>query len=160
MDKPPWADRFMDKVDVRGEDDCWEWKASCQPTGYGQFGLRNTMLYAHRVSFELHNNRPVAKGMCVLHSCDNRKCVNPNHLSEGTEKENIRQAIERKRWNQIGENHYGSKLSRKDCEEIYSLLMQGSQGRKLAAKYKVTESVISEIKNGKHWSTRSKDAIK
>lgn len=71
-------ERFWAKVDKSG--DCWEWIASCQPAGYGQFyAVRGTVVLAHRFSYELAGNE-IPEGYEVHHKCDNRICVNPDHL--------------------------------------------------------------------------------
>lgn len=79
--------RFWEKVDRRGDDDCWLWTAS-KNTGsdYGQFRLNGRMEKAHRVSWELaHGVKPGPK---LDHRCLNPTCVNPRHLREVTNKQN------------------------------------------------------------------------
>ena len=83
-------DRFITKVRVIPCGGCWEWTASLQPTGYGQInsgGDAPTMLYAHRVSWELFIG-PIPEGMWIDHMCRNRLCVNPQHLRVVTPRQN------------------------------------------------------------------------
>jgi len=87
-------DRFWSQVDRRGDDECWEWQGAKTGDGYGGFwdGTKSSM--AHRVSFVIANG--ITPNVC-RHTCDNRSCVNPNHLLDGTQADNVRDAVERGR---------------------------------------------------------------
>ncbi len=83
----PTEQRFWDKVDVRGPDECWLWKGGLSD-GYGAFGVKRRMTHAHRVAFEIFFGKKPEKH--VLHRCDNKVCVNPRHLYEGDDVDNMR----------------------------------------------------------------------
>lgn len=90
--------RFWRHVDIKGEDDCWEWTSGKGPHGHGSFTLsKGCTVLAYRFSYELANG-PIPEGLYVLHDCDNPACVNPAHLTAGTQKKNIRDAVRRGRW--------------------------------------------------------------
>jgi hypothetical protein len=85
-------EEFWEWVDIRGDDDCWEWKRSRFPDGYGQ--VNHTV--AHRIAWEMTNG-PIPEGLWVLHKCDNPPCCNPNHLFLGTVKDNVHDAMRKGR---------------------------------------------------------------
>ena len=153
----PLVERFWAKVDKKGPGECWEWTASLNNKGYGMIGRsgrRGTVL-AHRVSWELANG-PIPEGMCVLHHCDVRSCVNPHHLFLGTNKDNTCDAITKGRWvyppHLYGEGNGFAKLTEQDVHEIRAMLARKVPQGVIAKKYKVHRSTIRLIEVGKNWS--------
>ncbi|MBC8141292.1 MAG: HNH endonuclease [Armatimonadetes bacterium] len=90
--------RFEAKYEVGAEpDDCWNWTASREEKGYGQFWASGRTLAAHRVAYALHNGEYPPPGLMVCHTCDNPGCVNPAHLYLGTATQNNRECVEKAR---------------------------------------------------------------
>ena len=108
----PLAERFWAKVEKRGADECWPWTGCRLPRGgYGQIGALvdgqwRSVLASH-VAWELHFD-PVPAGQCVLHSCDNPPCVNPEHLFLGTYQDNSDDKLAKGRHRYGKGNRYGS----------------------------------------------------
>jgi hypothetical protein len=89
--------RFWEKINVRGANECWNWKSSTRGSlGYGQFRLGDKICDAHRIALELYKG-PLKKGRYILHDCDSPKCCNPRHLTAGTQKGNMDDMTEKGR---------------------------------------------------------------
>ncbi len=97
LNKRDAAERFWEKVDKRGPNDCWDWLAASRtPAGYGVFRENGRNHIASRYAYTLHYG-PISAQNYVLHSCDNPLCCNPAHLRQGTQLDNVHDAIERRR---------------------------------------------------------------
>lgn len=157
----PIRDRFLEKV--ARSDGCWEWRGTLFRNGYGALssedGIR--LLLAHRVSWELFHGRPVPPGICVLHRCDNRRCVNPDHLFLGTQADNIADMITKGR--QVsksvlsarfrGERNPGAKLTRDQAMHIRDMATNKRMTQKqIAATFSVSVALVQKIAAGKIWS--------
>lgn len=90
-------ERFLSKVEIKDSKECWEWKAAYRGK-YGAFKFNNKNIDAHRVSYLLFKG-DIPKNMYVCHTCDNPKCVNPNHLFLGTHSDNMKDAFNKGRLN-------------------------------------------------------------
>lgn len=88
---------FWSKVLVGDKLDCWLWFGSKQKNGYGNMCIGNKQTHsAHRVSYIIHKGK-IPDGFSVMHKCDNKLCVNPNHLSIGTHKDNSHDMLKKGR---------------------------------------------------------------
>ncbi len=99
---PPFK-RLLSSYRVNETTGCWEWTGSLTAKGYGQIKAFGRMRGAHIVSYELHKG-PIPAGCEILHSCDNKPCINPDHLSAHSHAKNMKEAAERGLMPK-GENH-------------------------------------------------------
>ncbi len=146
-------ERFWSKVDKT--DTCWNWTAGKNTGGYGHFWLKGKDAVASRVSWELLNG-PIINNLCVLHKCDNKTCVNPDHLFLGTNKENTEDMFKKgrqpKNTGAKGEAHYDAKLTKEQVLEIRDLYSKGNTThRKLSKQFGVNPSQIGKIIRKIYW---------
>lgn len=87
------VERFWPKVDRRGPDECWEWRGTRSPKGYGMFAVdRRAAKPAHRFAYtEMVGAIP--SGLVIDHLCRNRACCNPAHMEPVTNKENVLRGV-------------------------------------------------------------------
>lgn len=148
----PFTDkaRFDKYVDRRGGDECWPWLAARLKNGYGKFRLKGRTVSAHRASYTL-NKGPIPDGLLIRHTCDNKPCVNPNHLITGTSLDNSRDAVER---NLIprGEVQGRAKLTLRQVEEIRAILRGPHESnRAIGARFGVSKATVQRISAGRGW---------
>lgn len=145
--------RFFEKV--RLGKGCWEWLAGIDTRGYGRFrlfvdGKREDS--AHRAAW-LMEHGPIPDGLCVLHHCDNRRCVRPSHLYLGTKKDNANDREIRGRGRQPnGEAHGKAKLTKEDVLEIRRLYQTGLYHQAVIAKrLGIAQTNVSAIVRRETW---------
>ena len=110
-------DDFWLRVDKNGPTQkhmptpCWLWTGCLGTTGYGMVSFARESWSAHRLAWTLTNGQ-IPKGLCVLHHCDERQCVNPEHLYVGTKKNNSDDMFSRGRGNRAFGDRNGSRKHR------------------------------------------------
>ena len=154
--------RFWNKVRHGQVNECWEWQAGTTSDGYGLFWFNGKYILAHRFAWMLANAAwgnvlgTIPKHLCVLHTCDNPRCVNDNHLILGTIKDNNRDRDQKGRrgtcGQKSGEEHTESKLTKLDVRTIRMLYVKGFSQKEIANKYHITQSAVSLIIRYRRWS--------
>lgn len=146
---------------------CIEWQGFIGAQGYGilraNIGQGRKIVQAHRYAW-YRKNGEIPDGMCICHKCDNRKCVNVDHMFLGTWADNnkdrslkcrsgsrIYSEEEKNRYSKIfrGEGNANSKLTDKEAMEIYKRTDKSYS--QLAKEYGVSKPVVTSIKNRRSW---------
>lgn len=176
----PVEPRFWAQVDKRGPQDCWLWKGARYPVGYGKICVLGKSRGAHRVALWLAGGIELESELYVLHSCDNRLCVNPAHLRAGTASENTvdgylrcrmvsqidpsrivrgdnhparMRADLRKRISerQLGEKSHLAKLTESDVRRIFEMRASRMTQQQIAAHFAIGREQVGNILRRKAW---------
>lgn len=137
--------RFSEKVSIT-ERGCHEWTGCLAKNGYGMLHLNGVTAYAHRVAFEMAYG-VIPQGAQIMHSCDNRRCVNIGHLSLGSFDENMADMVQKSR-QALGERNSHAKLTEEEVKIIRSL---NGTNASIAGQFKVSASLVSLIRNRRNW---------
>lgn len=129
---------------------CWIVQGYRNPNnGYVQISSTKGQppYFAHRLAYELANG-PIPKGLKILHSCDVPQCVNPAHLSVGTQRDNILDSIRKGRYNVFGRQ----KLNATQVRIIREMSKAGRLQKDIAAQFQIARHTVSGIVNKKSWT--------
>lgn len=148
---------------------CWNWTGALDAKGYGRFSVgashkpdgtrRNSMLAAHRFAYEAHVGEiPTANDfgrVCVLHSCDNPRCVRPDHLFLGSLADNVRDMDRKGRRVNAqprGSKHPAAVLTEEKVRSIFTLhRTHGITQAQLSRDFGVCKATVNHIFTGRLW---------
>lgn len=136
-------ERFWNRVDVRGPDECWLVRSKSSYS-YGAFRVDGKSVRGNRFAWLITHGDPGTQH--VLHECDNPRCVNPRHLFLGTQSENMRDMARKKR-------HPVFRLDAERAREIRALFAAGGVTKaELARRFKVEWMSIHKVVRGESWA--------
>ena len=156
-------ERLLSSYEV-SERGCWEWQKYIARNGYGEMGYgwnaatgRGVTILTHRASWIVHHGA-IPEGAMVLHKCDNRKCINPDHLYIGDAQDNVNDMHERDRARKAqGIQNGHARLTREQVDEIRRRHIPGGRlGRghrsgntaELAEEFGITKQYVGQLTRG------------
>jgi hypothetical protein len=150
-------DVLWSKVNIKGEDECWNWKGYKNDGGYGRTWIEDRGYYAHRVIFNLAYPNTITlsapkdsdEAGFLLHTCDNPSCCNPKHLFVGTHADNMADKVAKNRQAKFPSGKAPRcKLSMAQARKIRQLRKDGVSARDLAQRYEISLPSIKTLLRG------------
>ncbi len=140
--------RFLEKV-VKS-DGCWTWIGARHSKGYGMFALDGGHTTAHRAAYKIFVGE-IPDRMLVCHKCDNRRCVNPEHMFLGSPKDNSEDMANKGR-STHGKKNPRAKLSDEQVCAIRERAAQGARQRQIASDFGICQQMVSLIVRRANWT--------
>ena len=129
---------------VPTETGCWAWQQALDVYGYGRTNVGSKYIKAHRAAYEAFVG-PIPKGKVICHRCDNRACVNPDHLFAGTFAENSADMVSK------GRQTHGEARSKLTVAQVLAIRADPRKHSVVAPEYGVTRTLIRVIRERKVW---------
>lgn len=136
-----YREEFWKRVEI--SENCWEWKGHVRPDGYGSY--TGIVYQGRRIQKSPNISYLMAfgelpKGLYVCHRCDNKLCVNPNHLFLGTARDNVLDMVQKGR-------RAGGKRHLLTPNQQETIRKDGRDNAQIAREYRVSISTIWKVKN-------------
>ena len=132
---------------------CIIWTGAKTSAGYGMRSIGGEQYYVHRLALEKKLGRPIRKGYCSCHTCDNPACINPEHLFEATQKENLADMCKKGRLVNlnVGERNPHAKLTVEKVKKLRQMKISGKTTKELAKVFGITTRTVLSIVANKLW---------
>jgi hypothetical protein len=134
---------------VERTDYCWNWTGTINKFGYGIITHKYYLYFVHRLAYVKHFGS-VPENMFVLHKCDNRKCINPEHLFIGTNRDNVDDMLNKERQPR-GETKHNSILLERDILLIRKMKQEGETLKDISKYFNVSEGAIYDVIARRTW---------
>ena len=145
MEAADW-ERFMEKIEIQ-ENGCWIWTGCMGQNGYGRFGFHRKQYECHRLILKEKLGRPIHKHLVSRHLCGVNECCSPDHLEEGTHKENAADKLIHGTL-MFGEKCWNAKLTENDIRAIRQDIRPNPE---IGKSYGVSAKTVSRIKRHSSW---------
>ena len=127
---------------------CWIWKKKLHKTGYAYCLINGRQTRAHRHAYELVNGK-IGDGLMVCHTCDNRACINPDHLYAGTARDNRRDGVTHGQNKfKVAENNFNGVVTDAQVSQMFGMRRRGFKLREIAEKFNISRPHVSNILRG------------
>lgn len=148
----PRGTSLKERLEIRSNPNsatgCWDFIGNKNPAGYGQLTINRKTFLAHRLSYALYVG-PIPNGMHVLHRCDVRACMNPDHLFLGTHQDNMADKMSKGRHvAPKGTQHGSAKLTEAN---VLAIRADSRIQIEIATAYGISQTAVCDIKNRKRW---------
>ena len=139
---------ILDNIKFDRRTGCWNWVGTLWANGYARTGIKGCKGRAYRLAYQEFVG-VISKGNIICHRCDNPKCVNPNHLFQGSNQDNMTDMVNKNR-SLKGEKHHKAKLTLPQVLEIRS--RENEPRVKLAKEFGVSDCTIRDIIKRRSWT--------
>lgn len=145
----PLKDRLAIRSVRVGE--CIEWTGYVNYFGYGKLTYQNRQEYAHRAAW-IANGGVIPDGMFICHKCDNRRCINPDHLFVGSQKDNMQDMKAKCRRRNVGGARGSAHPSAKVNEaQVLEIRASNLTPEEIAARFNISKKHVYQILNRLTW---------